>query len=428
MSDEFAAAADIATGTIIARAVEPEAGEGTHSVGGTCLNCGAALMSHHCHHCGQKAKVHRTLSAFWHDILHSVLHFDGKIWRTLPLLFWKPGDLTRRYIHGERAKFVSPIALFLFMVFFSFAVFQAVVPKTTDFNMNGSVSAADAAKAFAADRADIVKDIAELEDDKKDALTEGASVGQIDAAIAREREALAKLEAGKATELRSKFITERRIAFQKQKSSNAIARLETALGRAKALNKPTQKIEDELQSERAGLKLIGAAGEVLQNGKLESNWNFTDLDFYGSKSLNAATKHALENPQLALYKIQSSAYKYSWALIPISTPFLWLLFFWRRKFKLFDHAVFVTYSLCFMMALGSIGAAILSFATEGSFIFVTTILVLCLFPPIHMYRQLHHAYETSRFGSIWRAVVLSQFALAALILFATLIIMLGVTR
>ena len=56
--------------------------------------------------------------------LHGVLHFEGKIWRTLPLLAWKPGELTRRYIDGERARFVSPIALFLFSVFLMFAVAQ----------------------------------------------------------------------------------------------------------------------------------------------------------------------------------------------------------------------------------------------------------------------------------------------------------------
>ena len=72
--------------------------------------------------CGQQAHVHRTLRAFGHDLLHGALHFEGKIWRTLPLLAWKPGELTRRYIDGERAKFISPVALFLFIVFLMFAV------------------------------------------------------------------------------------------------------------------------------------------------------------------------------------------------------------------------------------------------------------------------------------------------------------------
>ncbi len=38
------------------------------------------------------------------------------------MLAWHPGHLTRRYIEGERATFVSPIALFLFSVFLMFGV------------------------------------------------------------------------------------------------------------------------------------------------------------------------------------------------------------------------------------------------------------------------------------------------------------------
>src|SRR3954471_951218 len=116
---------DVVTGGIVGRAVEPKAGE-VGADGLTqetkCLNCGTALSGPYCHECGQQAHVHRTLSAFFHDFLHGVLHFEGKIWRTLPMLAWKPGELTRNYIDGQRARFVSPVALFLFAVFLTFAV------------------------------------------------------------------------------------------------------------------------------------------------------------------------------------------------------------------------------------------------------------------------------------------------------------------
>src|SRR3954467_15812654 len=114
------------TGGMAARAVEPAAGEGQSEGQGACLNCGTALIGPHCHQCGQAGHVHRTLGAFWHDLAHGVLHFDGKIWRTLPLLAWRPGELTRRYVAGERARFVSPMALFLFSVFLMFAVFSSI--------------------------------------------------------------------------------------------------------------------------------------------------------------------------------------------------------------------------------------------------------------------------------------------------------------
>jgi hypothetical protein len=67
-----------------------------------------------------------------HDILHGVFHFEGKMWRTLPELFFHPGRLTRRYIDGERAKFVSPMALYLFTVFLMFAVFSFTASSMFD--------------------------------------------------------------------------------------------------------------------------------------------------------------------------------------------------------------------------------------------------------------------------------------------------------
>ena len=82
--------ADIGTGAAVAGAIERErGGSGGHTREGACLNCGAELVGPHCHACGQRAHVHRTLAAFFHDLLHGVLHFEGKTWRTIPMLAWK---------------------------------------------------------------------------------------------------------------------------------------------------------------------------------------------------------------------------------------------------------------------------------------------------------------------------------------------------
>lgn len=123
MSGEIEAVGEFATGALIGRTVEPLAGEG-HGHPGMCLNCGTALVGPHCHRCGQSGHVHRSLGAIGHEILHGVAHFEGKLWRTLPMLAWRPGELTRRYIHGERARFVSPMAIFLFSIFAMFAAFS----------------------------------------------------------------------------------------------------------------------------------------------------------------------------------------------------------------------------------------------------------------------------------------------------------------
>ncbi len=419
MSGEIGALADVVTGATIARAVEPSAGEGRVSEG-NCLNCKTALIGNHCHGCGQKAKVHRTLGAFWHDLVHSVFHFDGKIWRTLPLLAFKPGQLTRRYVHGERARFVSPLALFLFCVFLTYAVVSRAVPSTIE--IDKPVSAAAAAKELAADRAEILKDITALEQQKAEAITAKIPYAWMDSEIARNRDALKKREASAGIEIRQRTIAENKLAIEQRRADSAVAALEGELTAARKAGNPTQKLEDDLQAARTGVKLLRTAAGVMTNGvNNDGKWNFTDLQFPGSVKLNAATKHAMENPQLAAYKLQSSAYKFSWALIPISVPFLWLLFFWRRQFKMFDHAVFVTYSLCFMMVLTSVGVLMWRFPVASGPATVAMLIV----PPIHMFFQLRGAYGLTKFGALWRAGLLTTFAVTALTLFGALILALG---
>ncbi len=424
MTGELAGAADILTGAAIARAVEPDAGEG-QVASGDCQNCGTALIGPHCHMCGQKAKVRRTLRAFGHDILHSVLHFDGKIWRTLPMLFWNPGELTRRYVHGERAKFVSPLALFLFTVFLTFAVFNWLVPGAGQ--VNNIFSPQKAEEQYQADRKEILDDIAKLQADKKEADAEQQPGREwMDDEIARQQQELKALDETHSKKLRETDKAQSQIAKAKADSKANIERYEAELQAAREVGKPTQAIEAKLESERVDLKVMSGASTFLGQDAAsaeDGNWRFTDLDFPGAASLNEAVKKATANPQLMIYKIQSNAYKFSWALIPISVPFVWLLFFWRRRFKMFDHAVFVTYSLTFMMMLTAFIAVLLQFsATE-------TIggIMLTFMPQIHLYRHLHHAYETSRFGAFWRMCILSVFAITALTLFVTLIVTLGIT-
>jgi hypothetical protein len=131
-----------------------------------------------------------------------------------------------------------------------------------------------------------------------------------------------------------------------------------------------------------------------------------------------AVGKAKENPELVIYKIKTNAYKFSWALIPISVPFVWLLFPFSRRFRLYDHTVFVTYSLCFMMLL-------LVTASLVGLVSTTIESIAWLIPPAHMYRQLRGTYSVGRFGAIWRTIALTIFAFIAISLFASLLVGLG---
>ncbi|MEP6786208.1 MAG: DUF3667 domain-containing protein [Sphingomonadales bacterium] len=353
MSEGFEVAGDTLTGGVLASAVEPRHGATTAGRNGVCLNCGAAVHGAYCGQCGQATKLHRTLGSIGHDILHGVFHFEGKIWRTLPMLLFKPGALTRRYVHGERARFVSPLALFLFTMFLMFGVIHALAGE---FKMP-DVNPVDLAKPA-------LQVARELSDAQAKAKTLRANIKQAD-----------------------------------------------------AKDIPTEKLDAALDTIENRIDSLTDA----QNQKTGKKPAFVGFNT-GLTAVDNAIKKANGNPDLLIYKLQANAYKYSWALIPLSVPFVWLLFFWRRDLHLYDHAVFVTYSLTFMCLL-TIALTIAGFSGAP----MPWVPILGVFvPPLHTYRQLRGAYRSGGISSAIRTLLLMSFGIVVLTLFFTTLITLGI--
>ena len=88
-----------------------------------CLNCGENVIDRFCHKCGQENV--EVKESFGHLIMHFIedlTHFDGKFWKTLKLLLFKPAKLTQLYMDGQRANYIHPIRMYLFIstIFFLF--------------------------------------------------------------------------------------------------------------------------------------------------------------------------------------------------------------------------------------------------------------------------------------------------------------------
>ncbi|MBO9622119.1 MAG: DUF3667 domain-containing protein [Sphingomonas sp.] len=346
---EIDAAGEMITGALLGRAVESAAGEG-HGHGGACLNCRTELVGPHCHRCGQAGHVHRSLAAVAHEILHGVFHFEGKLWRTLPMLAWRPGDLTRRFIAGERARFVSPMAIFLFSIFAMFAVFSfaGISPPADMRGVNDYPMAA------------------------------------------------IKLE-------REKVVGDREKALEQSRDpgSDAGDRAETA---------------KDIADADARLKDLDAAAAQLKDSASQGVTKHT-----GWHALDHLIEKWQNNPSLMIYKFQSSAYKFSWLLIPLSLPFVWLLFFWKRQYKLYDHTVFITYSIAFMSLLFIVLTLAGKIGVPASFIGTAATLV----PFVHVTRQLKQAYALRWWSAVARALVLSFFIFFILAIFAVILFLLG---
>lgn len=79
-----------------------------------CLNCGTPLTGRFCPGCGQKAAPpNPTFSDLLRDLAQELLNLDGKIFRSTWLLLTRPGFLTREYFAGRKARYLSPLRLYL---------------------------------------------------------------------------------------------------------------------------------------------------------------------------------------------------------------------------------------------------------------------------------------------------------------------------
>jgi hypothetical protein len=369
MSGEIEAAAQLASAALAAR--ELDRGQATLAPAshaeGACRNCGAVLTGNYCASCGQKAHIHRSVVHAVEEFLHGITHFDGKFWNTLPLLIARPGKLTRDYVMGHRARYVAPVATFLLTVFLMFFLFSF---------MSGPQIPEGA----------VVLD----PKDRRNALADAQrAVADIEAEMA----------AARADPARADELAGLRIAH-----SAAVAMRERITAGADSEPVYTSKggtVFDVIRSEAAA-------------GNLKVSTGNPEWDAKGAK--------ALKEPDFVFYKMKQKGYKLSFLLVPLSLPWLVLLFLGKRGVHVYDHVVFLLYSISFMSLLLIVCVGLLELNVASMAVYTTLLLVV---PPLHIFMQLKEGYALTPFGALWRTALLTFGALITLMLYFAIILTLG---
>ncbi len=93
-----------------------------------CRNCGAPAPGAYCPRCGQETVARLPkFTQFMREAAGRYVALDGRLWKTLAALLFRPGFLSREYLAGRRRRYIRPARLFLVTSLLLFAVLRLFV-------------------------------------------------------------------------------------------------------------------------------------------------------------------------------------------------------------------------------------------------------------------------------------------------------------
>lgn len=97
-----------------------------------CTNCDAPMAEEYCAACGQRRfrPQDRTLGHLLASFFGAITDLDGRFWRSIKATLLRPGLIARDYMEGRRARWISPVRLFLLANLLYF-----LAPGVSDLNL-----------------------------------------------------------------------------------------------------------------------------------------------------------------------------------------------------------------------------------------------------------------------------------------------------
>ena len=331
--------------------------------GTPCATCGAPLEGPYCHVCGQDSDAHkRSIRHLALEALEGLFELDGRVWRTFPALFFRPGGLARDYIEGRIVRHVPPFRTFLVaLLIFIFAAEHAAHEQTLAQAQAKRVEAAklatpqgraelSQARRVAAAKS-LKEDLDEAARDRAESLKDAdASRDKIEAAYART-------------------------------TARAQARYQRDLARADrvAQGLPAVSPEDEAKPKPQ------ASGAWWRDGLKKATAN---PDYYWSVVFNWGHRLAV-------------------LLLPIVGLSLALVYRRRKDVFLYDHLLVAMNLLSFNFLLAAVGMMLPGAATAWWFAGAT------LWSMLNLFQTLRGAYGSSLVGATLKTLVVWALAMTA---------------
>ncbi|MHA6246317.1 DUF3667 domain-containing protein [Pontibacter sp. CAU 1760] len=115
-----------------------------------CPNCGYVFedVNNYCPNCGQENHdLNVPVKHLLWEFLEGTLHYDTKFWTTLKYLLFRPGLLTEKFNLGQRASYVPPFRLYVFVSLVFFTAL-AIRSKESTVKVVGASNAEEVAQAL----------------------------------------------------------------------------------------------------------------------------------------------------------------------------------------------------------------------------------------------------------------------------------------
>jgi len=381
--------------------------------GQPCANCGVPLEGWYCHSCGQNADTHhRTILHLIWEAIEGMFHLDGRLAKTLPLLFFKPGVLAKDYMEGRIARHVPPFRTFLVaLLLFIFAAEHAIHQIKHHEEVEAEHRAAELATPEGRAK-EAGKRRAEAVETRDESLKEAAS--ERDEALKDPDQDKAKVAAEYADDIQKAHTryaerVARADAIEKDpKVAQELARKLT--GRTAADQIRSMSFEagpDAIEAQARGMAEAGghetavtpsahadAAKTKVQSASAEVNGRW-----YKGGWFKERVAKAIENPDYYILLMFGWAHRLAVLLLPIVGLSLALVYLNKRQYFIYDHLLVATNLLSFSFLVNALGL-VLPHAIQPTYFGI-----LSLWVPINLFQTLRGGYGSSIVGALLKTFI-----------------------
>lgn len=389
----------------------------------TCSNCETPLEGRYCHRCGQVADTwHRPVWTLFSEFLEGTLGLDGRFWRTVPQLIFRPGHVTRNYLLGKRQRYIPPFRLFLFASLIFFLAFEiGTDPNDGKVRIPDEVMAVGNKDVAAQKLQEAAKEVDAAGKDFAEELPDGAKekVKQITGQISGHLKDASAKQAKNATDANAVAATDEdgeAVPYSLDMGNGEqklASRDEVICGVRKALvpEEVTDKckaIQAEKDAKSSGqdkkedVVLKGKAGNVDVSVDPDPDNNpFLALDLKARQHLADNVETAIRDPDRYAKTIARWAPRVGFLLAPVFALMLASIYFWRRGIVVYDHMVvslhfhaFIYLFLTLLIPFGLFNGAWMA------------IVAFFLWSNYQLYRIQRNVYDCGRFTAILRTLFL----------------------